>query len=108
MFGPLSVAGPRVGRMVLTPRLSPPAQPARSATPATPASSVPSATPSHSTLPAQPAHPAAVEANEAIRALVDARAGQDWSPMESAAYEVLLIEWAAATQGTAGDIIEAA
>ncbi|MFE9814696.1 hypothetical protein [Streptomyces sp. NBC_00236] len=85
--------------MVLTPRLSPPA---RSATPA------PSTTPSHSTLPAQPAHPAAVEANEAIRALVDAQAGQDWSPMESAAYEVLLIEWAAATQGTAGDIIEAA
>ncbi|MFE9857565.1 hypothetical protein [Streptomyces sp. NPDC005780] len=85
--------------MVLTPRLSPPT---RSATPA------PSTTPSHSTLPAQPAHPAAVEANEAIRALVDAQAGQDWSPMESAAYEVLLIEWAAATQGTAGDIIEAA
>lgn len=99
MFGLLSVSGPRVGRMVLTPRLSPPA---RSATPA------PSTTPSHSTLPAQPAHPAAVEANEAIRALVDAQAGQDWSPMESAAYEVLLIEWAAATQGTAGDIIEAA
>lgn len=105
MFGLLSVAGPRVGRMVLTPRLSPPA---RSATPATPASSVSSATSSRSTFPAQPAHPAAVEANEAIRALVDARAGQDWSPMESAAYEVLLIEWAAATQGTAGDIIEAA
>ncbi|MET7648090.1 hypothetical protein ABZS83_31580 [Streptomyces sp. NPDC005426] len=76
--------------MVLTPRLSPPA------------------TPPHSTFPAQPAHPAAVEANEAIRALVDARAGQDWSPVESAAYEVLLIEWAAATQGAAGDIIEAA
>ncbi|WP_328951153.1 hypothetical protein OG778_29070 [Streptomyces sp. NBC_00184] len=79
--------------MVLTPRLSPPTTPA---------------TPSRSTFPAQPAHPAAVEANEAIRALVDARAGEDWSPMESAAYEVLLIEWAAATQGTAGDIIEAA
>lgn len=93
MFGLLSVAGPRVGRMVLTPRLSPPTTPA---------------TPSRSTFPAQPAHPAAVEANEAIRALVDARAGEDWSPMESAAYEVLLIEWAAATQGTAGDIIEAA
>lgn len=99
MFGPLSVAGPRVGRMVLTPRSSPPA------TPATPARS---AIPSPSAFPAQPAHPAAVEANEAIRALVDARAGQDWSPVESAAYEVLLIEWAAATQGTAGDIIEAA
>ncbi len=96
MFGLLSVAGPRVGRMVLTPRLSPPATPSRPATP------------SQNTLPAQPAHPAAVEANEAIRALVDAQAGQDWSPMESAAYEVLLIEWAAATQGTAGDIIEAA
>ncbi|WP_393062204.1 hypothetical protein [Streptomyces sp. LN549] len=82
--------------MVLTPRLSPPATPSRPATP------------SQNTLPAQPAHPAAVEANEAIRALVDAQAGQDWSPMESAAYEVLLIEWAAATQGTAGDIIEAA
>ncbi|MEV0744438.1 hypothetical protein OG345_07450 [Streptomyces sp. NBC_01220] len=79
--------------MVLTPRLSPPTTPAA---------------PSRSTFPAQPAHPAAVEANEAIRALVDARAGEDWSPMESAAYEVLLIEWAAATQGTAGDIIEAA
>lgn len=93
MFGLLSVAGPRVGRMVLTPRLSPPTTPAA---------------PSRGTFPAQPAHPAAVEANEAIRALVDARAGEDWSPMESAAYEVLLIEWAAATQGTAGDIIEAA
>lgn len=90
MFGSLSVAGSRVGRMVLTPRLSPPTTPARTA------------------FPAQPAHPAAVSANEAIRALVDARAGQDWSPVESAAYEVLLIEWAAATQGIAGDIIEAA
>lgn len=105
MFGPLSVAGPTVGRMVLTPRLSPPATPATRAIPAVPATP---ATPSQSTFPAQPAHPAAVEANEAIRALVDARAGQDWSPVESAAYEVLLIEWAAATQGTAGDIIEAA
>ncbi|WP_406456532.1 hypothetical protein OG782_30780 [Streptomyces sp. NBC_00876] len=76
--------------MVLTPRLSPSTAAPRTA------------------LPAQPAHPAAVEANEAIRALVDARAGQDWSPKESAAYEVLLIEWAAATQGAAGDIIEAA
>ncbi|MFE7710246.1 hypothetical protein ACFU6I_31680 [Streptomyces sp. NPDC057486] len=56
----------------------------------------------------QPTHPSAVEANEAIRALVDARAGQDWSSVESAAYEVLLIEWAAATRGAAGDIIEAA
>ena len=50
----------------------------------------------------------ASEANEAIRALVDARAGQEWSPVESAAYEVLLIEWAAATRGTGDDIIEAA
>ncbi|MGW1226389.1 hypothetical protein [Streptomyces sp. NPDC001478] len=65
-------------------------------------------TPSYTVFPAQPAHPAAVEANEAIRALVDARAGQEWSPVESAAYEVLLIEWAAATKGTAGDVIEAA
>lgn len=93
MFGLLSVAGPRVGRMVLTPRLSPPATPAA---------------PSRGAFPAQPAHPAAVEANEAIRALVDAQAGQEWSPVESAAYEVLLIEWAAATQGAAGDIVEAA
>ncbi|MEU9092226.1 hypothetical protein [Streptomyces sp. NPDC048428] len=85
--------------MVLTPRLSPPATPATLATPSIP---------SRSTLPAQPSHPAAVEANEAIRALVDARAGQDWSPVESAAYEVLLIEWAAATQDATGDIIEAA
>ncbi|MEU8696243.1 MULTISPECIES: hypothetical protein [unclassified Streptomyces] len=79
--------------MVLTPRLTPPNAPA------------------HATQPAhlaQPAHPAAVEANEAIRALVDARAGQDWSSVESAAYEVLLIEWAAATRAAAGDIIEAA
>ncbi|MFF1836631.1 hypothetical protein ACFVXE_20845 [Streptomyces sp. NPDC058231] len=56
----------------------------------------------------QPTHTSAVEANEAIRALVDARAGQDWSSVESAAYEVLLIEWAAATRGAAGDVIEAA
>ncbi|MFB7916440.1 hypothetical protein [Streptomyces sp. NPDC056061] len=56
----------------------------------------------------RPARPSAAEANEAIRALVDARAGQDWSSVESAAYEVLLIEWAAATRGGAGDIIEAA
>lgn len=88
MFGRLSVAGLTVGRMVLTPRLSPPNAPAHAP---------------------QPAHPAAVEANEAIRALVDARAGQDWSSVESAAYEVLLIEWAAATRDAAtGDIIEAA
>ncbi|MGW0792386.1 hypothetical protein ACWD04_30210 [Streptomyces sp. NPDC002911] len=57
---------------------------------------------------AQPAHPSAVEANEAIRALVDARAGQDWTPVEAAEYEVLLIEWAAATQGIGSGIIEAA
>lgn len=87
MFGRLSVAGPRVGRMALTPRLSPSLGPPP---------------------PAQPTHPAAVEANEAIRALVDARAGQDWSAVESAAYEVLLVEWAAAVRGFAGDIIEAA
>ncbi|MBO0915270.1 hypothetical protein [Streptomyces laculatispora] len=82
--------------MVLTPRLSPP-------TPNAPAHA-----PQHAHL-AQPTHPAAVEANEAIRALVDARAGQDWSSVESAAYEVLLIEWAAATRhAVTGDIIEAA
>ncbi|MET4642288.1 hypothetical protein OG894_11020 [Streptomyces sp. NBC_01724] len=80
--------------MVLTPRLSP------SFAPRNPAQSVEQS--------AQPTHPSAVEANEAIRALVDARAGQDWSSVESAAYEVLLIEWAAATRGAAGDIIEAA
>ncbi|MFH8515499.1 hypothetical protein ACH4CE_10360 [Streptomyces gelaticus] len=54
------------------------------------------------------APPSAAQANEAIRAFVDARAGQDWSSVESAAYEVLLIEWAAATRGVTGDIIEAA
>lgn len=94
MFGRLSVAGLTVGRMALTPRHSPLNAPAHAPQPAR---------------VAQPAHPAAVEANEAIRALVDARAGQDWSSVESAAYEVLLIEWAAATRDTAtGDIIEAA
>ncbi|MFC9945537.1 hypothetical protein [Streptomyces pratensis] len=56
----------------------------------------------------QPAHPSAVEANEAIRALVDSRAGQDWTPVEAAEYEVLLIEWAAATQGIGSGVIEAA
>jgi hypothetical protein len=59
-------------------------------------------------LAVQPAHPAAVEANEAIRAMVDERAGRDWSSVEAAKYEVLLIEWAAATRGTGSDIIEAA
>ncbi|MER5846628.1 hypothetical protein ABT126_06075 [Streptomyces sp. NPDC002012] len=73
--------------MALTPRHTPPVDPPRT-TRATSSS--------------------AAEANEAIRALVDARAGQDWSSVESAAYEVLLIEWAAATRGVAGDIIEAA
>ncbi|MER6499598.1 hypothetical protein ABT218_09435 [Streptomyces sp. NPDC001455] len=66
---------------------------------------VPSTDPSR---PARSSLTSAAEANQAIRALVDARAGQEWSPVESAAYEVLLIEWAAATRGTAGDIIEAA
>jgi len=56
----------------------------------------------------QPAVASAVQANEAIRALVDSRAGQDWSAMESATYEVLLIEWAAATRPDGSDIIEAA
>lgn len=66
--------------------------------------------PTHSThvFLTQPAHPSAVEANEAIRALVDERAGQDWTPVEAAAYEVLLIEWAAATQGMGSGVIEAA
>ncbi|MER5362046.1 hypothetical protein [Streptomyces sp. NPDC002785] len=64
--------------------------------------------PADQTHTTRPTSPAAAEANEAIRALVDARAGQDWSSVESAAYEVLLIEWAAATRGAAGDIIEAA
>ncbi|MFF2961984.1 hypothetical protein ACFVT1_24300 [Streptomyces sp. NPDC057963] len=73
--------------MALTPRHTPPTDPSRTA---------------------RPTPPSAAEANEAIRALVDARAGQDWSSVESAAYEVLLIEWAAATRGVAGDIIEAA
>ncbi|WP_406430680.1 hypothetical protein [Streptomyces sp. NBC_01589] len=80
--------------MVLTPRLSPPFAPRNTA--------------QNVAQSAQPTHPSAVEANEAIRALVDARAGQDWSSVESAAYEVLLVEWAAATRGAAGDITEAA
>lgn len=79
--------------MALTPRLSRPF--------------VPSEAP-HATPVAQPTAPSASEANEAIRALVDARAGEDWSSVESAAYEVLLIEWAAATRGLGSDIIEAA
>ncbi|MEV6166396.1 hypothetical protein AB0L71_31640 [Streptomyces sp. NPDC052052] len=62
----------------------------------------------HSSHATRPTSPSAVAANEAIRALVDARAGQGWSSVESAAYEVLLIEWAAATRGFADDIIEAA
>ncbi|MGW2841170.1 hypothetical protein ACWCWD_25660 [Streptomyces sp. NPDC001493] len=52
-----------------------------------------------------PASPSAAETNDAIRALVDSRAGRDWS---SEAYEVLLIEWAAATRGPAPEIVEAA
>lgn len=87
MFGGLSVAGLKVGHMALTPR------------------DARSTTPSH---PARSPRTSAAEANQAIRALVDARAGQEWSPVESAAYEVLLIEWAAATRGSADDIIEAA
>ncbi|QNE79066.1 hypothetical protein F0344_04505 [Streptomyces finlayi] len=62
----------------------------------------------HTAPVAQPTASSAAEANEAIRALVDARAGEDWSSVESAAYEVLLIEWAAATRGLGSDIIEAA
>lgn len=56
----------------------------------------------------QPAVASAAQANEAIRALVDSRAGQDWSAMESATYEVLLIEWAAATRPDGSNIVEAA
>ncbi|MEU8674572.1 hypothetical protein [Streptomyces sp. NPDC048560] len=82
--------------MALTPRLSRPSTPAH-------APHAPSAGPV-----AQPTAASAAEANEAIRALVDARAGEDWSSVESAAYEVLLIEWAAATRGLGSDIIEAA
>ncbi|MGW0856859.1 hypothetical protein [Streptomyces sp. NPDC002690] len=55
--------------------------------------------------PSQPAGPSAAETNEAIRALVDSRAGRDWS---SEAYEVLLIEWAAATRGPGPEIVKAA
>lgn len=91
MFGPLSVAGLKVVLMALTPRHTPPHDRPRSSRPRT----------------SRPASSAA-RANEAIRAFVDARAGQDWSSVESAAYEVLLIEWAAATRGVTGDIIEAA
>ncbi|MGY3060162.1 hypothetical protein ACVWZD_004407 [Streptomyces sp. TE3672] len=86
MFGLLSVAGLKVVRMALTPRNTPDDRPRTT----------------------RPAPPSAARANEAIRAFVDARAGQDWSSVESAAYEVLLIEWAAATRGGTGDIIEAA
>ncbi|MCI4046249.1 hypothetical protein [Streptomyces sp. TRM75563] len=56
--------------------------------------------------PADRPAPAAEQANEAIRALVDS-SGQGWSAAEAATYEVLLIEWAAATRG-GPDIIEAA
>ncbi|MGX1951648.1 hypothetical protein ACWIGY_15300 [Streptomyces anulatus] len=59
-----------------------------------------------SSLPTDRPAPAAEHANEAIRALVDA-SGQDWSEVEAATYEVLLIEWAAATRG-GPDIVEAA
>ncbi|MEV7720322.1 MULTISPECIES: hypothetical protein [Streptomyces] len=78
--------------MALTPRHTPPHDRPRSSRPRT----------------SRPAPPSAARANEAIRAFVDAQAGQDWSSVESAAYEVLLIEWAAATRGVTGDIIEAA
>lgn len=57
-------------------------------------------------LPDRPV-PAAEQANDAIRALV-AASGQDWSEVEAATYEVLLIEWAAATRGGGPDIVEAA
>ncbi|MCX4680395.1 hypothetical protein OG413_34835 [Streptomyces sp. NBC_01433] len=76
--------------MVLTPRRSIPSGPARPIPPSTSEASQ------------------ADQANDAIRALVDAGAGQVWSSVESAKYEVLLIEWAAATRTTGPDIIEAA
>ncbi|MEE1796036.1 hypothetical protein PUR28_35545 [Streptomyces sp. BE308] len=76
--------------MVLTPRRSIPSGPALPAAPSVDEASQ------------------ADQANEAIRALVDAGAGQDWSSVESAKYEVLLIEWAAATRTAGPDIIEAA
>ncbi|MEI7032614.1 hypothetical protein [Streptomyces pratensis] len=50
--------------------------------------------------------PAAEQANEAIRALVDAT-GPNWSDVQAATYEILLIEWAAATR-SGPEIIEAA
>ncbi|MFF7359289.1 hypothetical protein [Streptomyces sp. NPDC008125] len=52
-----------------------------------------------------PASPSAAETNDAIRALVDSRAGRDWS---CEAYEVLLVEWAAASRGPVPDMVEAA
>ncbi|MFI1188611.1 hypothetical protein [Streptomyces californicus] len=59
-----------------------------------------------SSYPADRPAPAAAQANDAIRALVDAT-GSDWSEVQAATYEVLLVEWAAATRGDP-DIIEAA
>ncbi|GAA3368803.1 hypothetical protein GCM10020367_08630 [Streptomyces sannanensis] len=51
-----------------------------------------------STPPATPGsvRPDAALANERIRALVDERADEAWPAEE---YELLLLEWAAATQG---------
>ncbi|MCX4965640.1 hypothetical protein OHA98_12480 [Streptomyces sp. NBC_00654] len=86
--------------MVLTPRRPIPSTPARPASP--------SASASATAAGLLPAPASADAANEAIRALVDARAGQEWSSVESAKYEVLLIEWAAATRTGGPDVIEAA
>jgi len=47
-------------------------------------------------LPVGPARPSASAANEAIRRLVEARVDGEWPSEE---YELLLLEWAAATRG---------
>ncbi|MEE1737812.1 hypothetical protein [Streptomyces sp. BE147] len=94
--------------MVLTPRRPIPSTPARPASPSASASAPCSGPPSAPAAGLLPAPASADAANEAIRALVDARAGQEWSPVESAKYEILLIEWAAATRTGGPDVIEAA
>jgi hypothetical protein len=48
---------------------------------------------------------AAKATNDAIRDLVDSRAGGEWPTQE---YEQLLIRWASAVRGSMGDIVEAA
>ncbi|WP_299538975.1 hypothetical protein [uncultured Streptomyces sp.] len=86
--------------MALTPRHSLPKSPSRTAAPDVSTTVRPAAETSASV------GKSASETNDAIRALVDATAGQDWS---SDAYEILLVEWAAAIRtGGPGDIVEAA